>query len=70
MRDDELELVGEVLNVLLMLGEGVPVEELEDVPEVDGELDDVAAPVELALSDGDGVVAGDALRKLAMLRPR
>ena len=54
--------------MLLGLGEGVPVDELEGV--VDGERVDVAALVALTLLDEDGVGAGDALRRLAMLRPR
>ena len=56
--------------MLLGLGEGAPVEELENVPESDGERVDVAVLVALALLDDDNVDAGDALRRLAMLRPR
>ena len=47
-------LVGEELDVWLVLGEGVSVEELEEVPE----------------GDEDKVGDGEALRRLAMLRPR
>ena len=54
----------------LGLGVGVPVEELEDVPEGDDERVDVAAVVVLALLDEVDVGDGEALRKLAMLRPR
>ena len=54
----------------LRLGEGVPVEELEGVTEVDEERIDVAALVVRALLDNDDVSDGEALRKLAMLRPR
>ena len=70
VRDEELVLVGEELAVLLGLGEGAPVEELEGVPEVDRERVDVAALVALALLDDDDVGDGEALRRLAMLRPR
>ena len=63
-------LVGEELDVSLVLGEGVPVEELEGVLEVDEERVDVAALVVLALTDDDDVGDGEALRRLAMLRPR
>ena len=69
-RDEELVLVGGELDMSFMLGEGVTVEELDAVPEGDGERVDVAALVVLALLDDDGVGAGDALRRLAMLRPR
>jgi len=68
VREEELVLVGAELDVSLVLGEGVPVEELKGV--VDEERVDVAALVALALLDEDGVGAGDALRRLAMLRPR
>ena len=54
----------------LVLSESVPVEELEGVPEVDEERVDVAALVVLALFDDDDVCDGEALRRLAMLRPR
>ena len=47
-------LVGEELDVWLVLGEGVSVEELEEVPE----------------GDEDKVGDGEALRRLATLRPR
>ena len=70
VREEELVLVGEELAVLLGLGEGVPAEELEDVPEVVGERVDVTALVALALLDDGGVGEGEALRRLAMLRPR
>ena len=49
---------------------GVPIEELEDVPEGDDERVDVAAVVVLALLDDVDIGDGEALRKLAMLRPR
>ena len=51
---EELVLVGDELAVRLRLGEGVPVEELEGVP--------------VAEEEDMGDV--DALRRLAMLRPR
>ena len=70
VREEELVLVGEELDVSLMLGENVPVKEQEDVTEGDGERVDVAALVMLALLDDDDIGAGDALRRLAMLRPR
>ena len=56
----ELEALGEPvivrdeLAVLLRLGEGVPVKELQGVP----------------VAEEEGVKELDALRKLAMLRPR
>ena len=56
--------------MLLGLGEGVPVEELEEEPEVEGERVDVAALVVLALLDNDGESAAEAMGRLAMLRPR
>ena len=55
---------------MLGLGEGVSDEELEDVPEEDGERVDVAALVVLALLDDNNVGDCEALRRLAMLRPR
>ena len=69
--NEELVLVREELAVPLELGEDVPVvdEELDDVAALD-ELNDVTALVMLALPDGNCVGAGDALRRLAMLRPR
>ena len=70
VRDEALVLVGEELAVWLGLGDGVPVKELDAVPEGDGERVDVAPLVVLALLDEDDVGAGDALRRLAMLRPR
>ena len=63
VRDEELVLVGEELDVSLVLGE------LENVPEVDGERVDVAALDALTLLDDD-VDDPVALRRLAMLRPR
>ena len=56
--------------MLLGLREGIPVEELEGVPEVGGERVDVAALIALALLDDEDVGDGEALRRLAMLRPR
>ena len=56
--------------MLLGLGEGVPVEELEGMPEEVGERVDVAALVALALLDEEDVGDGEVLRRLAILRPR
>ena len=60
------------LRLLVLEVEPVPVLEedielVEDkLPVADAELDEVA----VALEDGEGVCTGEALRRLAMLRPR
>ena len=69
-REEELVVVCDELAVPLRLGEGVPVEEPEGVSELEGERVKVSELVVLALLVDDNVGAGDALRRLAMLRPR
>ena len=70
VREEELELVCEEVSAPLRLGEGASVEELEGVPEAEGDRDAVDTPDVLALLVDDGVGAGVTLRRLAMLRPR
>lgn len=70
VHEEELVLKSEELSVFPGLGEGVPVEELEDVSEVDGERVDAAALDALTLLDDDDVGDAEALCRLAMLRPR
>ena len=54
----------------LRLAEGVLVEEPDGVLEMEGEHEVVHELVVPALLDSEGVGAGVALRRLAMLRPR